>query len=133
MIEQGAYFQREGGRARTRSSAPDSPVATPDDGGIAEALLAHMPSQTAQGAMFVRTRLGKALFAVGSSIGHAYKARVDNGVDPPNRSAALRANEKGWLAAENDELENHRANRSWSEVDRSQVPHGRRLVKLVWV
>ena len=29
MIEQGAYFQREGGRARTRSSAPDSSDALP--------------------------------------------------------------------------------------------------------
>ena len=131
MIDQGAYFQREGGRVRTRSSAPDS-SASPDDDVTAEALLAHVPSSTA-GALFVRTRIGEALFAVGSSVAYAYKARVDNGVDPTNRTAAMRANEKGWTAAESDELANHRTNRSWSEIDRSQVPHGRRLVKLVWV
>ena len=54
MIDQGAYFQREGGRVRTRSSAPDS-SASPDDDVTAEALLAHVPSGTSRSTLHPHT------------------------------------------------------------------------------
>ena len=40
---------------------------------------------------------------------------------------------EGWTASELAELENHRSNHSWTEIDRSDVPAGRRLVRLIWV
>eukprot|EP00965_Chrysotila_dentata_P181258 5983302-Pleurochrysis_carterae.AAC.1 len=39
----------------------------------------------------------------------------------------------GWSAAERAEIANHAANRSWVYVDRSEVPVGRSLVRLIWV
>eukprot|EP00965_Chrysotila_dentata_P058703 1947868-Pleurochrysis_carterae.AAC.1 len=39
----------------------------------------------------------------------------------------------GWAAAERVELENHKSNGSWSLIDRSQLPAGRSLVRLIWV
>ena len=100
MMEQRRLLSSEMADARAHAQHRRSRDSSRDGVDVAEALLAHVPRQTAQGAMFVRTRLGEALFAVGASVAHAYKARVDNGVDPPSRPAAMRANEKGWLAAE---------------------------------
>eukprot|EP00965_Chrysotila_dentata_P111786 3696473-Pleurochrysis_carterae.AAC.1 len=39
----------------------------------------------------------------------------------------------GWLAAEQAEIDNHESNGSWSVIDRSQLPPGRNLVRLIWV
>eukprot|EP00965_Chrysotila_dentata_P126696 4190001-Pleurochrysis_carterae.AAC.1 len=39
----------------------------------------------------------------------------------------------GWSAAERAEIANHAANGSWTLIDRSQLPHGRSLVRLIWV
>ena len=47
--------------------------------------------------------------------------------DPPVRLAAINA------ASERKELENHRANSSWTTISASEVPAGRRIHKLIWV
>eukprot|EP00965_Chrysotila_dentata_P060769 2013883-Pleurochrysis_carterae.AAC.1 len=39
----------------------------------------------------------------------------------------------GWSAAERAEIENHAANSSWTVIDRSELPAGRSLVRLIWV
>eukprot|EP00965_Chrysotila_dentata_P026148 866763-Pleurochrysis_carterae.AAC.1 len=39
----------------------------------------------------------------------------------------------GWSAAERAEIENHLANSSWTVIDRSELPAGRSLVRLIWV
>eukprot|EP00965_Chrysotila_dentata_P151027 4991181-Pleurochrysis_carterae.AAC.1 len=40
----------------------------------------------------------------------------------------------GWGTAERAEISNHHAsNGSWTTIDRSQVPAGRSLVRLIWV
>eukprot|EP00965_Chrysotila_dentata_P043423 1443817-Pleurochrysis_carterae.AAC.3 len=39
----------------------------------------------------------------------------------------------GWSAAERAEIANHAANGSWTCIDRSDVPHGRSLVRRIWV
>lgn len=41
-------------------------------------------------------------------------------------------NRHGWLEAEHKELKAHRRNNSWTELDRSELPSGRRLVKMTW-
>ena len=53
--------------------------------------------------------------------------------DPKNRREAMAADEKGWTQAEGKELKKHADNESYDVIDRSEVPHGRKLVKLVWV
>ena len=40
--------------------------------------------------------------------------------------------ESTWLDSEIDELKNHASNGSFEWMDRSQLPAGRNLVKLVW-
>eukprot|EP00965_Chrysotila_dentata_P167106 5518486-Pleurochrysis_carterae.AAC.1 len=37
------------------------------------------------------------------------------------------------MAAERAEIANHEANGSWRMIDRSDVPHNRNLVRLIWV
>ena len=53
--------------------------------------------------------------------------------DPKNRADAMARDREGWTAAETDELRNHNSNGSWTVINRSKLPHGRRLVKTVWV
>ena len=53
--------------------------------------------------------------------------------DPKNRLDAMARDREGWTAAELDELRNHSTNKSWTVLDRSKLPRGRRLVKTVWV
>eukprot|EP00965_Chrysotila_dentata_P155024 5122379-Pleurochrysis_carterae.AAC.1 len=38
-----------------------------------------------------------------------------------------------WLSAEQAKIDNHQNNSSWSVIDRSQLPPGRGLVRLIWV
>ena len=45
---------------------------------------------------------------------------------------ALETDRKGWIDAEHDELMNHIRNRSWTVIDRSEVPRERNLVKMTW-
>ena len=52
--------------------------------------------------------------------------------DPSNHNEAMRMNEKGWRPAELAEIQNHLTNKSWTEIDASEVPAGRRLVRMTW-
>jgi len=54
-------------------------------------------------------------------------------LDPKTQSEAYSRDEKGWKASEAKELQNHESNGSWEYIDASQLPRGRRLVKLIWV
>ena len=54
--------------------------------------------------------------------------------DPQNRKAMLKTPDAhGWKLAEQAELDNHRSNHSWTEIDRSELPPGRKLVRMTWV
>eukprot|EP00965_Chrysotila_dentata_P128180 4237774-Pleurochrysis_carterae.AAC.1 len=53
--------------------------------------------------------------------------------DPKTRKQALRDDREGWTAAERAEIANHANNGSWEVIDRSSVPAGRALVRLIWV
>ena len=52
---------------------------------------------------------------------------------PKGRKTALKQNREGWLASEAKELEAHARNKSWSTISLSQVPAGRKLVRMLWV
>ena len=54
-------------------------------------------------------------------------------VDPKNQTEAYASDKSGWQKSETKELKNHADNGSWEYIDASQLPRGRRLVKLVWV
>eukprot|EP00965_Chrysotila_dentata_P225454 6194768-Pleurochrysis_carterae.AAC.3 len=53
--------------------------------------------------------------------------------DPKTRKQALAEDREGWTTAERAEIANHKANGSWTMIDRSEVPSGRALVRLIWV
>ena len=53
--------------------------------------------------------------------------------DPKTQTEAYARDKEGWKASETKELKNHEANGSWEYIDASQLPRGRRLVKLIWV
>jgi hypothetical protein len=44
----------------------------------------------------------------------------------------MRDDEAGWSAAEVSEISNHESMGSWDVLDRSDMPSGRNLVKLIW-
>ena len=52
--------------------------------------------------------------------------------DPRSHAEAMLADREGWIAAEKKELANHEKNESYVEMDRSELPRGRKLVKTVW-
>ena len=52
--------------------------------------------------------------------------------DPSNHNEAMRMNEAGWRPAELAEIQNHLTNKSWTEIDASEVPRDRRLVRMTW-
>ena len=53
--------------------------------------------------------------------------------DPKTQAEAYARDRKGWRASEQKEIENHNRNGSWELVERSSVPRGRALIKLIWV
>jgi len=65
-------------------------------------------------------------------LGRAHLATPSAG-DPKGQKEAYAQNRDGWRLSERAELDNHQKNGSFEWIDRSAVPRGRRLVKLVWV
>jgi len=53
--------------------------------------------------------------------------------DPKTQLEAYAMDREGWRASEQKEIDNHRDNGSWELIERSSVPRGRQLIKLVWV
>ena len=53
--------------------------------------------------------------------------------EPKTRPQALAYDREGWTKSLDGEMDNHRSNGSFEWVRRSEVPVGRRLIKLVWV
>ena len=66
---------------------------------------------------------------------HALRADSDGA--PANHNDVLRMGDtpegKLWTGAEGGELKNHGNNGSWENIKLSEVPHGRRLHRFVWV
>eukprot|EP00965_Chrysotila_dentata_P002518 81550-Pleurochrysis_carterae.AAC.2 len=53
--------------------------------------------------------------------------------DQRTRKQAMADDHVGWGAAERAEIGNHISNRSWTYIDRSDVPANRSIVRLIWV
>ena len=70
-------------------------------------------------------------FDAGRRRARALKAASANG-EPANHREAMLYDSVNWGKAEVTEIENHRSNGSFTEIDRSAVPKGRRLVRLTW-
>ena len=69
---------------------------------------------------------------VGSTRGDQQALRADSAGAPETHSEAV-ARGPPWPASIAKEFANHEANESWDFIDRSDVPHGRRIHKFVWV
>eukprot|EP00965_Chrysotila_dentata_P153584 5076206-Pleurochrysis_carterae.AAC.1 len=66
--------------------------------------------------------------------GHGCALAVSSlSVDPRTRKQAMSQDATGWAAPERAEIANHQSNGSWTLMDRSQLPAGRSLVRLIWV
>ena len=52
--------------------------------------------------------------------------------DPSNHREAMDQDEEGWRPSEIKEIKAHRRNGSFTEIDRSELPKGRRLVRMTW-
>ena len=70
--------------------------------------------------------------SVAGADGFAGLAKASS-TDPRTQSEAYSKDKAGWSASELKELRNHETNGSWVLVERSTVPRGRNLVKLIWV
>ena len=64
--------------------------------------------------------------------GMAYLAKP-GGDDPTSREQAHLSDHAGWLESEKVEMTNHETNLSWVEINASDKPTNRKIVKLVWV
>lgn len=53
--------------------------------------------------------------------------------DPSNHKEAMLLDEAKWRPSEAKEIKALRRNESFTEVDRSELPKGRRLVRMTWV
>ena len=68
-----------------------------------------------------------------SAVGELHDAlRADSPGAPATHAKAVEAGTI-WIKAEHNELGNHKRNGSWTTINRSEVPHGRRIHKLIWV
>ena len=45
----------------------------------------------------------------------------------------MKQNKEGWLAAEGRELKAHNRNQSWNLILATEVPVGRRVIRMIWV
>ena len=115
--ERRAHFERGLGRPATRASKPE--LAKP--GGIDPAF----------SFAFLCLAVARPFAPLGEA-GFAGLAKPTS-ADPKGQKEAYKADYEGWRASERAELDNHESNRSFQWIDRSRVPAGRRLVKLVWV
>jgi transposase InsO family protein len=68
----------------------------------------------------------------GKHTGCVFKASASD-PSPRTRKQAHAADAPGWTSAELKEIENHRANGSWTLIDRSELPADRRVIPLIWV
>ena len=66
------------------------------------------------------------------SEGYAVLAKP-NEADPKTQADAYARDRDGWRASEQKEIDNHLSNGSWVLEERSKMPRGRNLIKLVWV
>lgn len=111
-------------RGAIRRGEVADPLAEPAD----DASAAAVDSSGAFTVRLIPSRVSSALHHIGSAFLAAPSA-----ADPKSRKEALKMDKEGWMAAERKELDNHALNKSWSLIDRSHVPAGRRLVRLIWV
>ena len=63
--------------------------------------------------------------------------RADSADAPATHGGAMHMDEEAgepvWSRSEHVELDNHRRNASWTLINRSELPRGRRVHKLIWV
>ena len=84
---------------------------------------ADLPPYMAPALLVMRTRWSAC------SYGGALVATMG---DPTNHREAMEMDAEAWRPSEIKELKAHRRNGSFSEIDRSELPKGRRLVRMTW-
>ena len=125
-------FEKTAGARGTRSNQPTLLPGLSNSAGFAGmALLALGASLSNAMSAMCSTNLLEELSRPDSSLSVALAK--PSSVDPKSQADAYARDRSGWRESEAKELQNHHDNGSWEYIDASQLPRGRRLVKLVWV
>eukprot|EP00965_Chrysotila_dentata_P068515 2264821-Pleurochrysis_carterae.AAC.4 len=135
-----AAITRDAVRPTNDSLAP--PADTPPDRTDTEPPDLQRHFQRGLGAYPLRNRASTALLTVrdaasnpavtARNTGCAFVAHASK-ADPKTRKQALRDDRAGRTAAERAEIANHAENGSWELINRTSVPAGSLLVRLIWV
>ena len=124
-------FEKTAGARATRSQKPTLSRALVGLGVSAGYMMVALGMSAASSAFALGTTDFFDEFTQGT-LGAALLAKPST-VDPKNQQEAYSFDKVGWQESEAKELKNHADNGSWEYLDASQLPRGRRLVKLVWV
>jgi hypothetical protein len=96
------------------------------------AVARDVPSDVGSGKAFFASGAGRGIYYLKASTGAVGSARLAS-ADPTNRKAAMLDDAEGWREAERKEIANHIENSTLSPISFSQVPRGRKLVRMTWV
>lgn len=66
-----------------------------------------------------------------TAVGAVKQSRM-TGNEPVSHAHAMRLDAPGWSAAEASEIANHEDKQSWEYVPRTELPAGRRVIRLTW-
>ena len=106
----------------TEGDAPDPPAGSPT-----------RPRHRRRSRIPAEERFHRGLGAIRTRArGSAHLAKTSEG-DPSNHGEAMRDDPTAWGQSEIGEIGNHESKGSWSYILRSEMPSGRRIVKLTWV
>eukprot|EP00965_Chrysotila_dentata_P075984 2511214-Pleurochrysis_carterae.AAC.1 len=111
----------------TRPAQPSSRQPTPFKRTLGDYPLR---SRASAALLATRARTDKPRWGRGTGCAFAVSHISDS---PRTRKQAMAEDRVGWGSAERAEIANHQNNKSWTTIDRSEVPAGRSLVRLIWV
>ena len=136
-------FERGAGPQATRSNNPTVIGGLSTSAGFAPTVIRGSSTSTGFAMLSLGMTLSAAVYAMGTVDMLDELTKPDgslsaalakpSAIDPKSQADAYNQDKPGWTTSEAKELKNHADNGSWEYIDASELPRGRRLVKLVWV
>ena len=136
-------FEKTAGARATRSNNPTVIRGLSTSTGFAPTVIRGSSTSTGFAMLSLGMTLSAAVYAMGTVDMLDELTKPDGSlsaalakpstIDPKSQADAYNQDKPGWTTSEAKELKNHADNGSWEYIDASELPRGRRLVKLVWV
>lgn len=136
-------FEKTAGARATRSNNPTVIRGLSTSTGFAPTVIRGSSTGTGFAMLSLGMTLSAAVYAMGTVDMLDELTKPDGSlsaalakpstIDPKSQADAYNQDKPGWTTSEAKELKNHADNGSWEYIDASELPRGRRLVKLVWV